>query len=76
MFITFYKFYATAKKSFVEMDENDNGIRNILNFGHTVGHAIEALGKYKTYTHGQGVAIGMVAALKLFKPEKIGRAHV
>ena len=58
-----------AKKNFVEMDEKDNGVRNILNFGHTVGHAIEALGNYKTHTHGQGVAIGMVAALKLFKPE-------
>lgn len=57
------------KKGFVEADEKDNGIRNILNFGHTIGHAIEALGNYKTHTHGQAVAIGMVYALKLFEPE-------
>lgn len=37
----------------------------ILNFGHTIGHAVEKLGNYTAFTHGQAVAIGMVAAMKL-----------
>ncbi len=53
------------KKQIVEMDEKDNGIRNTLNFGHTVGHAIEKIGGFQKYTHGEAVAIGMVYALKL-----------
>lgn len=48
-----------AKKKAVEDDFYDYGARGILNFGHTVGHAIEALGKYKKYLHGEAVAIGM-----------------
>lgn len=58
------------KKYYVEADEKDLGIRAILNFGHTIGHAVEKLGGYKEYTHGKAVAIGMVRALDLFKPEK------
>ncbi len=47
----------------VEEDEREEkGIRQILNFGHTVAHAIEAAVNYKRYTHGEAVAIGMVAA--------------
>jgi 3-dehydroquinate synthase len=49
------------KAAVVEDDEKDTGLRNILNFGHTVGHAIEIVSGYKV-KHGQGVAIGMVAA--------------
>ena len=37
-------------------------MRSILNFGHTIGHAIEALTDYKSYKHGEAVAIGMIAA--------------
>ncbi len=45
----------------VEKDEREEvGIREILNFGHTFGHAIEAITKYKKYTHGEAVAIGMI----------------
>jgi 3-dehydroquinate synthase len=40
-------------------------LRAILNFGHTVGHAIEAITKYRKYLHGEALAIGQVAAAKL-----------
>lgn len=53
------------KRDVVEVDEHDTGLRMILNFGHTIGHAAEKLGNYTTLTHGQAVAIGMVAAMKL-----------
>ena len=46
------------KKKIVEQDERDLGIRQILNFGHSIGHAIEQLSDY-TVPHGQAVAIGM-----------------
>lgn len=46
----------------VENDEHEGGLRKILNFGHTVGHAIEASAGYGKYLHGEAVAIGMVAA--------------
>ena len=49
------------KASVVSQDERERGLRAILNFGHTVGHAIEAVAGYGTYTHGEAVAIGMVA---------------
>jgi 3-dehydroquinate synthase len=50
------------KAKIVEQDELDNDIRAILNFGHTVGHAVEALTGYHVYRHGEAVAIGMVSA--------------
>lgn len=53
------------KRDVVAIDEHDTGLRMILNFGHTVGHAAEKLGNYTDLTHGQAVAIGMVAALRL-----------
>jgi len=46
----------------VEHDEHEGGLRKILNFGHTIGHAIEASAGYGKYLHGEAVAIGMVAA--------------
>ena len=46
----------------VENDEREGGLRKILNFGHTIGHAIEASSGYGKYLHGEAVAIGMVAA--------------
>jgi len=46
----------------VENDEREGGLRKILNFGHTIGHAIEASAGYGRYLHGEAVAIGMVAA--------------
>jgi len=57
------------KAAVVSSDETEKGIRAILNFGHTVGHAIEAQTGYRKYRHGEAVAIGMIAesriALKL-----------
>jgi 3-dehydroquinate synthase len=52
---------AAIKAEIVEKDEKDRDLRNILNFGHTVGHAIETVSGFKI-PHGYGVAIGMVAA--------------
>lgn len=46
------------KRDVVAADEQDNGARQILNFGHTIGHAIERCGDYRFY-HGEGVAMGM-----------------
>lgn len=47
------------KRQVVENDEFDTGERMILNFGHTLGHAVESYYHYKTYTHGSAVAAGM-----------------
>jgi 3-dehydroquinate synthase len=48
----------------VEKDEKEAGLRAVLNFGHTIGHAVETLTCYKKYTHGEAVAIGMAQAAK------------
>ncbi|EOD01338.1 3-dehydroquinate synthase [Caldisalinibacter kiritimatiensis] len=53
------------KKEIVEKDERENNIRKILNFGHTIGHGIEALGNLRTYTHGQAITLGMIFESKL-----------
>lgn len=53
------------KRDVVAIDEHDTGLRMILNFGHTIGHAAEKLGHYTDLTHGQAVAVGMVAAMRL-----------
>lgn len=51
------------KKRYVETDEFDNGLRQSLNFGHTIGHALETYYQYQKYLHGEAVAIGMVQIL-------------
>jgi 3-dehydroquinate synthase len=53
---------AKIKARVVEKDEKETGLRMVLNFGHTVGHAIESLTRYRDYNHGEAVSIGMVAA--------------
>lgn len=50
------------KASVVSADEREAGVRAILNFGHTFGHAIEAVAGYSTYRHGEAVSMGMVIA--------------
>ncbi len=50
------------KAEVVSRDEKEAGLRAILNFGHTVGHAIETVTGYKKFLHGEAVAIGMCAA--------------
>lgn len=47
------------KQQYVEEDEKDTGSRMTLNFGHTIGHAIENFFHYETYTHGEAISIGM-----------------
>jgi 3-dehydroquinate synthase len=56
---------ARLKADVVERDEREGGLRRILNFGHTVGHALEQVTGYTRYLHGEAVAIGMVAAAEL-----------
>jgi 3-dehydroquinate synthase len=51
-----------AKAHVVSKDEKESGLREILNYGHTIGHAVESLTGYRVVNHGEGVAIGMVAA--------------
>lgn len=53
------------KAEIVGKDEKEEGLRAILNFGHTFGHAIEALSGYGSYRHGEAVAIGMAMAAAL-----------
>ena len=54
-----------VKAEVVSRDEREGGLRRILNFGHTIGHALEAEGNYKRFLHGEAVAWGMVAASQI-----------
>ena len=56
---------ARTKLAVVAADERDGGLRQILNLGHTVGHAIETATGYTRYRHGEAVALGLLAALRL-----------
>jgi len=53
---------ASAKAQVVAADEREGGLRAILNYGHTLGHAVETLSGYGTYLHGEAVGLGMLAA--------------
>jgi len=53
------------KAKIVSKDEREAGLRMILNYGHTLGHAIETLTRYEKYTHGEAVSIGMVCAASI-----------
>jgi 3-dehydroquinate synthase len=53
------------KADVVSRDERESGLRRILNFGHTVGHALEAVTEYRRLRHGEAVAYGMMAAAAL-----------
>ena len=66
-----WKFCSVERSAFpisyrlVQSDERDTSERMLLNFGHTIGHAIEAYYRYEKYTHGQAISIGMVAMNRL-----------
>ncbi|MDD5130843.1 MAG: 3-dehydroquinate synthase [Candidatus Omnitrophica bacterium] len=66
------------KADIVGRDEKETlGLRSLLNFGHTIGHAIEAAGGYKGYSHGQAVGLGMLAAVDLsYKMGLVARKSV
>jgi 3-dehydroquinate synthase len=70
-----------AKAHVVSKDEKEAGLRAILNYGHTIGHAVESLTGYRLVNHGEAVAIGMVAAgqiavkLGLWTQEESDRQH-
>ena len=53
------------KADLVQKDEFDRSLRTLLNFGHTIGHAIEKLGGFSAYSHGQAVGIGMLYAARI-----------
>ena len=53
------------KADIVSQDENESGMRGLLNLGHTFGHAFEAMTNYEKFTHGEAVAIGMIYAALL-----------
>ncbi len=53
------------KADVVGQDETESGLRAILNFGHTIGHAIENISGYGKYLHGEAISIGQVAAAKI-----------
>jgi shikimate kinase / 3-dehydroquinate synthase len=56
---------ARTKLAVVAMDERDAGLRQVLNLGHTVGHAIETVTGYARYRHGEAVGLGLLATLRL-----------
>lgn len=64
-----------VKAEIVSEDEREAGIRELLNFGHTIGHAIEAAGRFHALKHGECVAIGMVAAGRLARKLRTGWKH-
>ena len=53
------------KMDVVQRDERDSGLRNILNYGHTFGHALEVLTEYGSWLHGEAVAVGMEVAAQI-----------
>lgn len=59
------------KRKVVEEDELDNGVRLLLNFGHTIGHALENTVGYGKLTHGEGVAIGMSQITRVAEMKKL-----
>ena len=63
-----------VKAAVVAVDEREDGVRAILNYGHTFGHAIETLTRYE-YLHGEAVAIGMVMATDLSMRTGIARSR-
>ncbi len=57
----------SIKAAIVKEDEKEEGVRSVLNFGHSLGHAVEALYNYEGIKHGEAISIGMIFAAKLSK---------
>jgi 3-dehydroquinate synthase len=53
------------KAKVVGQDETESGLRAILNFGHTIGHGLEAISSYGKYLHGEAISIGQLAAARI-----------
>lgn len=60
------------KADIVERDERESELRHVLNYGHTIGHALEAVSEYTRWTHGEAVSLGIVAEARL--AERLGLA--
>jgi 3-dehydroquinate synthase len=63
------------KSRIVHEDEHESGRRMLLNLGHTVGHGLEAASDYRGIRHGEGVALGMIAAMRVAQALGRGRAE-
>jgi 3-dehydroquinate synthetase len=61
------------KSRIVHEDERESGRRMLLNLGHTVGHGLEAASDYRGIRHGEGVALGMIAAMRV--ADRLGRGR-
>jgi 3-dehydroquinate synthetase len=61
------------KSRIVHEDEQESGRRMLLNLGHTVGHGLEAASDYRGIRHGEGVALGMIAAMRV--AQRLGRGR-
>jgi 3-dehydroquinate synthase len=59
------------KAEIVGIDERESGLRMILNFGHSIGHAIEAVTGYKKLLHGEAIAWGMLIAIQVSRSRKL-----
>jgi len=65
------KYCCELKATVVNKDEKEAGLRAILNFGHTIGHAVEKCSNYENINHGKAIAIGMKGALFISKSRKL-----
>ena len=63
----------TLKSRIVHADERESGRRMLLNLGHTVGHGLEAASDFRGIRHGEGVALGMLAAMRV--SDRLGRGR-
>ena len=74
--IRLIEYCLNLKIAVVDQDEKESGLRKILNFGHTLGHALEVVTKYKKYTHGEAVIYGMFFVIDFaYKQEYINYSY-